>query len=136
MIIVPNAKLAQAVVTNYSLPEMRVAAQVQVAVTHDADLDQVERVLLEVALQAAQDVPGMLEKPGPSVQFDPGVSESALTFTVGFHAADFASQFAVRHELRKLILKGLRAEGIAIPFPSRTVFLETPRNAEPVKAED
>ena len=136
LIIVPNAKLAQAVVTNFCLPEMRVAAQVQAAVTHDADLDQVERVLLDVALQATQDVPGMLSEPGPSVAFDPGVSESALTFTVGFHAADFASQSGVRHELRKRILKRLRAEGIAIPFPSRTVFLETPRSAVPVNPED
>ena len=32
MIIVPNAKLAQAIVTNYYLPEKRMGANVQVTV--------------------------------------------------------------------------------------------------------
>jgi len=36
---------------------------------------------------------------------------------------DFASQFPVRNELRKRVLRRLRVEGIAIPYPSRPLYL-------------
>ena len=40
LIIVPNAKLAQAIVTNYDLPEKRMSATVEVRVSYDCDPDQ------------------------------------------------------------------------------------------------
>ena len=81
LIIVPNSKLAKAVVTNYHLPEKRISSQVQVNVSYDSDPDKVERVLLEIGTAAAKDIPGMLAEPAPSVAFDPGFGESSLGFT-------------------------------------------------------
>jgi small-conductance mechanosensitive channel len=124
LIIVPNAKLAQAIVTNFCLPEKRMSAGVQVGVSYASDPGHVERVLLEIAEQAAREVPGMLEEPAPSVAFDPGFGESALGFTLNYQVAEFASQFAVRHELRKRIFRRFREENIRMPFPTRTIFLE------------
>jgi len=46
-----------------------------------------------------------------------------MGFTASFQVADFASQFPVRNELRKRVLRRLRAEGMGIPYPSRTVYL-------------
>jgi small-conductance mechanosensitive channel len=37
---------------------------------------------------------------------------------------EFSQQFAVRNELRKRVLRRLRAEGVRIPYPTRTLFLE------------
>jgi small-conductance mechanosensitive channel len=123
LIIVPNAKLAQAVVTNYYLPEKRMSASFAVTVGNECDPDAVERVLTEVLTQAAGDVPGMLKDPAPSVAFDPGFGDAGLGFTANFQVADFASQSPVRNELRKRVLRRFRAEGIGIPYPSRTVHL-------------
>ena len=123
LIIVPNAKLAQAVVTNYYLPEKRMSASFAVTVGNECDPDAVERVLAEVLTQAAGDVPGMLKDPAPSVAFDPGFGDAGLGFTANFQVADFASQSPVRNELRKRVLRRFRAEGIGIPYPSRTVYL-------------
>jgi small-conductance mechanosensitive channel len=124
MIIVPNAKLAQAIVTNFYLPEPRMSASVQVSVGYDCDPDHVERVLLDVARLALIEVPGMVADPAPSVSFDPGFGESSLGFTLGFQVAEFARQFGVKTELRKRILRRFREEGIIIPYPARTVYLE------------
>jgi small-conductance mechanosensitive channel len=124
LIIVPNSKLAQANVTNYHLPEKRMAASVQVGVAYDCDPDHVERVLLELAAAGAREIPGMLAEPAPSAAFDPGFGESALAFTLNFHVAEFVDQFAVRNELRKRIFRAFQAEGIRIPFPTRTVHLD------------
>jgi small-conductance mechanosensitive channel len=123
MVIVPNAKLAQSNVTNYYLPEKRMGASVQVGVAYDSDIEKVERVLLEIGKQAVKEVPGMAAEPAPAVTLDPGFGDSSLGFTLGFQIAEFSNQYAVRHELRKRILKRFREEGIEMPFPTRSVFI-------------
>jgi small-conductance mechanosensitive channel len=124
LIIIPNAKLAQANVTNFSLPEKRMSASVQVGVSYDADLDQVERVLTEIAVKAAAEVPGMLASPEPSVAFDPGFGDWSVSFTLNFQVAEFVNQFGVRNELRRRIARRFREEGIEIPYPTRTLRWE------------
>ena len=123
LIIIPNAKLAQAIVTNYYLPERRVALSIAVGVSYDADPDQVERVLLEEAHGAAGAVAGLLTEPAPSVRFIPGFGDSAMNFTLGCHVAEFVDQYSVQHELRKRILRRFRKEGIDMPYPTRTVYV-------------
>jgi small-conductance mechanosensitive channel len=121
LIIVPNAKLAQAMVTNYWLPQKAMGISVQVGVSYTSDIDLVERVLLEVGKQAAAEVPGMLADPAPEVTLDPGFGDWSLTFQLGFQIAEFSYQTNVRTEVRKRILRRFRAEGIEIPFPTRTI---------------
>ncbi len=72
----------------------------------------------------------MLADPAPSVTFDPGFGDSALGFTLNYQVAEFASQFSVRHELRKRIFRRFREEGIRIPFPARTVYHAAPEPGE------
>jgi small-conductance mechanosensitive channel len=126
MIIVPNSKLAQAIVTNYYLPEKRMSASFQVAVNYRSDADQVERVLLEIAQQGTADIPDLLKDPAPSVAFDPGFGESSLGFTVSFTVAEFACQFGVRNELKKRIFRRFRQDGIRVSLPTRVVHVEKP----------
>jgi small-conductance mechanosensitive channel len=126
MIIVPNAKLAQAIVTNYDLPEKRMSAAVEVRVSYDCDPDRIERVLLDIAAQGTREIPDMLADPAPAVTFDPGFGESALGLTLNYQVAEFASQFTVRNELRRRIFRRFREEGIRIPFPARAVYVHAP----------
>jgi len=123
-IIVPNTKLSQANVTNYYLPAKPIAVSLPVTVSYDSDLEQVERVLLEIALAGSRDIDGMLADPPPSVAFDPGFGESGLVFSINFQVAEFTGQGGVRSELRKRILRRFREEGIKIPYTTRTVRLE------------
>jgi small-conductance mechanosensitive channel len=123
LIIVPNAKLAQAIVTNYYLPEKRLAANFVVTVGYDCDPELVERVLGEVLAQSAGKIPGMLQEPAPSVAFEPGFGDVGLGYTANFQVEEFSSQGPVRNELRKRVFQRFRAEGIGIPYPSRTVYL-------------
>ncbi len=123
-VIVPNSKLAQAIVTNYNLPEKRLSSQVQVGVGYDCDPGHVERVLLEIAAAGVTEIPGMLAEPAPSVALDPGFGESSLNFSLNYSVGEFVNQFGVRNELRKRILVRFREEGIRMPYPTRTVLLE------------
>jgi small-conductance mechanosensitive channel len=127
IIVIPNLKVAQANVTNYWLPEKRMALLIPVGVSYDNDPDEIERVLLEEANLAAAsgEVDGLLADPPPLVRFIPGFGDSSLNFTLIVQVREFVDQFLVQHELRKRILRRFRKDGIEIPFPMRTVHIRS-----------
>jgi small-conductance mechanosensitive channel len=122
-VVVPNSKVAQSVITNYALPDPRMAVLIRVSVDLATDPDHLETALVQEAKAAVGEIPGLLADPAPAVRFMPGFGDSSLDFTLVCHVASFIDQFTAQHELRKRILRRLRAEGIAIPFPARTVYL-------------
>ncbi|MGO9261384.1 MAG: mechanosensitive ion channel family protein [Bryobacteraceae bacterium] len=130
LIIIPNAKLSQAIVTNYHLPEKRMGVGFQVNVAFGSDPEHIERVLLEVATQGARQIPGMLAESTPSVAFDPGFGDYFLAFTLSYQVAEFADQWPVRAALRKRILQRFKEEGIRLPYPVRTVYLQREQKSE------
>jgi small-conductance mechanosensitive channel len=123
MVVIPNSKLAQSVVTNYYLPEKRMSVLIPVGVNYSSDPAKIERVLVEEAKKAAGEVPGMLSDPEPFVRFIPGFGDSSLDFTLICQVKEFTDQYLAQHELRKRIFNRFREEGIEIPFPHRTVYL-------------
>lgn len=119
LVILPNAKLAQSVVTDYHLPEPRMSLLVPISVGYEFDPDRVERILVEEALAAAESTPGLLKDPRPFVRFIPGFGEYALQFTLICQVREFVDQYLAQHEIRKRILARFRREGIRIPYPVR-----------------
>jgi len=131
MVIVPNAKLAQSILTNYSLPEQRMALLIPVSVSYASDPERVEKILVEEATRAAGEVPGLLSEPAPFVRFIPGFGESSLDFTLICQVREFVDQYLAQHELRKRIFRRFYMEGIEIPFPQRVVHVCGGNNEEP-----
>ncbi len=123
MVVIPNSKLAQSVVTNYYLPEKRMALPIAISVSYEADPEQVESILVEEARKGAADIPGLLSDPKPFVRFIPGFGENSLDFTLICQVAEFTDQFLAQHELRKRIFRRFKSAGIEIPFPQRTVHI-------------
>ena len=123
IVILPNSKVSESIITNYFLPERRMALLINVSVDYGSDTRRVEKILLEEVTGAASEVQGMLPEPPPTVRFIPGFRESSLDFTVICQVREFGDQYFVQHELRHRILERLRREGIEIPFPQRTVHL-------------
>ena len=135
LIVVPNSKLAQAIVTNYHLPEKRMSLLVPIGVSYDSDPELVERILIEEALSGAREIKGLLAEPAPFVRFIPGFGDSSLNFTLICQVAEFVDQYLAQHELRKRIFKRFRQEGIEIPFPIRTLYIkEGSSGAEALRA--
>ncbi|MEO8125916.1 MAG: mechanosensitive ion channel family protein [Bryobacteraceae bacterium] len=130
LIVVPNAKLAQAIVTNYHLPEKRMSLLIPVSVSYDNDPDVIEKVLVEEALLGAKTIPGLLAEPAPFVRFIPGFGSSSIDFTLICQVSEFVDQYLAQHELRKRIFKRFRRDGIEIPFPIQTVYLKRTHQAD------
>jgi small-conductance mechanosensitive channel len=136
LVIVPNSKLSQAIVTNYSLPEKRCGTSVVVTVGYEHDPDAMEAMLLEELKRAAEEVPGMLADPAPGVGFEPGFGDNGYSFSLGFQVAEFADQVRVRNEVRRRVGRRLRAENIGVPYAMRTVFLRGSGRKEKKEPED
>jgi small-conductance mechanosensitive channel len=123
MVIIPNSKLSQSIVTNYYLPEKRMSLLIPIGVSYSSDPEMVERILIEEAKKAVGEIPGLLGDPEPFVRFIPGFGDSSLDFTLICQVQEFVDQYLAQHELRKRIFKRFQEEGIEIPFPHRTVYL-------------
>lgn len=124
MVVIPNSKLAQSVVTNYYLPEKRMSLLIPIGVSYSSDPEKVEKILVEEAKEAVGKIPGLLGDPEPFVRFIPGFGDSSLDFTLICQVQEFVDQYLVQHELRKRIFKRFKEEGIEIPFPHRTIYLK------------
>ena len=120
LVLVPNAKLSQAVVTNFHLPANDLAVLVDVSVDYGSDLAKVERVTTEVARSVMREVPGGVPEFSPFVRFHT-FADSSINLSVIMRAKEFVDQFLIKHEFVKRLHSRYAAEGIVIPFPQRVV---------------
>ncbi len=123
LVIVPNAKLSSAIVTNYTLPTPDQPVAVPVGVAYGSDLERVERIAVEVAMEVQSSVDGAVRDFQPVVRFT-AFGDSSVNFNLVLRAVTFQDQFLIRHELIKRLHARFTSEGIEIPFPIRTVHLK------------
>ena len=131
MVIVPNSKITQSILTNYYLPDPTMALLIPISASYDVDPHHVERVLVEEATKAIGQIPGLLAEPAPFVRFIPGFGSSSLDFTLICQVREFTDQYLVQHDLRKRVFTRFKAEGIEIPYPQHTVHLRNSSNKNP-----
>lgn len=122
LIIIPNSKLADTIVTNVNLPDAPTNIVIPVGVSYDSDPRHVETVLREEAKRAVADMPQLVEEFDPIVRFQ-AFGESSLDFLLIVRVTDHDSQFAIWGELHQRIFERLQRENITIPFPARTVYM-------------
>lgn len=116
LIVVPNAKLAQAIVTNHALPEQPLAVPVEFTVAYGSDLDLVERVVSEVAAGTVADLAPALTDYEPIVRFR-ALLDSGVGVTAILRAPTYGEQFAIRSEFIRRLLPALAEHGIEVPYP-------------------
>jgi len=126
MVVVPNSKLASAIVRNFSLPEQEMAVLVQVGVGYGSDLEKVEKVTINVAQEVMQEVQGGVSAFEPLVRYHT-FADSSIDFTVVMRAQEFRDQYVLKHEFIKRLYQRYQEKGIEIPYPVRTVHLKEER---------
>ncbi|MFH1453540.1 MAG: mechanosensitive ion channel family protein [Armatimonadota bacterium] len=123
IIIVPNSKLASAVIINYSLPETELSVLIDVGVSYDSDLEKVEKVTIDVAKQTLKEVEGGVASFEPFIRYHT-FDDFSINFTVILRAKEFVSRYVLKHEFVKRLHERYNKEGIEIPFPIRTVHMK------------
>jgi len=127
MVILPNSKLAENLLQNYTQPDPTCAFSVEVGVDYASDLQQVEALTVEVARGIQQNVPGADKAYAPSVSFHDFGSYS-VNFSVNLQALNYGSTFKMKHEFIKALHARYRQEKIVMPFPVQSIEF---RNAPP-----
>jgi small-conductance mechanosensitive channel len=121
LIIVPNGRLSESILTNYNMPDPTMSCSVPVVVSMDADPPRVMEILVEEASRAFGAVPGLVAQTEPLARFHPGFADNGLGFILIVQVGAFTDQFLVQSALRERIFARFRKEGIALPFPTRTL---------------
>lgn len=121
LVIIPNNKMANAIIVNFYSPETDLSVPVDVGVAYSSDLEKVERITIEVAKEIQQTVEGAKRDFEPFIRYKE-FGDSSINFTVILRAEDYTKQFLIRHEFIKRLKKRYDEEGIEIPFPQRDIW--------------
>ncbi|RMX04317.1 mechanosensitive ion channel protein [Corticibacter populi] len=116
--IVPHELMTNSMVENLSSEHRASEQSTTVSVAHDCDVDQVRALLA----QAVASVPEVLAAPAPEallLEF----GADGLRFKIEFEIADphNGDNEDLLSKVNLAILKALRAHGVAIPYPQRTL---------------
>ncbi|MBI4310224.1 MAG: mechanosensitive ion channel family protein, partial [Chloroflexi bacterium] len=120
LVIVPNNKLADTIVTNYMAQDSAVAVFPQCGVSYESDLRRVEEVALDEANRLVQDLSSdIVVKDFPPVFLFSGFGDSNINFWLVLRARDRGASFSLTHELVKRLHARFATEGIEISYPVR-----------------
>lgn len=114
-VVVPNAKILDDYIINYSKDETRSRYEVQFAVSYDEDVDAVREIMLEAADGHE------LTETGESEVILKDLDDSAMILELRIWAEDRPTVWRAGQELREGIKKRFDEEGVTIPFPQRTI---------------
>ena len=122
LVIVPNSKIGSELVTNFTSSDAQTVVWIPVGVAYDSDLEQVERVTREVAATIAAADYGADPHYDSLLRFDE-FGDSAINLRVSLRANAYDDRWLLTTEMIKLLHKRYAEEGIAIPFPQRTIHM-------------
>lgn len=117
-IIIPNSKLVNQRLVNWSYSDRRARVSIPVGVSYEADVELVTKTLL----RAAEGVKFVINDPPPTVQFV-SFGTSALDFRLLVWTANPRRHPQIRSDINFRIRKLFLEAGIEIPFPQFDVHL-------------
>ena len=127
LVIIPNSRMAESIVTNYFSPTPAMNVIVTGGVAYESNLVDVEKYALEEARTVIEESEKAIKGTEPSFGFS-NFGDSNVDFYVFLQAIDRAGTFGLRSELIKRIHDRFNREGIEINYPVRKLILPEPAN--------
>lgn len=122
IVIVPNSKLADMIVTNFYLPDRELSFSVEFGVSYENDLDLVEGITREVIRETLKETEGGLKDFEPVIRFF-AVGDNRVNVRAILRVSEYSYKFRVRHEFIKKLQHRFRREGIKMPLPVQSVYI-------------
>ncbi len=135
LIVLPNSKLAEAIVRDYEVPSPPMVFTVSCGVSYASDLKRVEAVTIEVARRVLEDCPEGAKDFTPVVRFKE-FGDSNINFAIVMKGTTRTAQFILKHELIKALNERFNQEGIEIQYPARKLYFADGHAAPKSKEED
>jgi small-conductance mechanosensitive channel len=121
LLIIPNGKLAESNIINYSMPKQDFSIWIPCGVAYESDLKKVEKVCLEVAKEIQQTVEGAVKDYQPLFRFRE-FGDSNINFITILRVEEPMSRFIVRNEFIKALKERFDKEKIEISWPIRKIY--------------
>ena len=131
LVIIPNSRMAESIVTNYFSPTPAMNVIVTGGVAYESNLVDVEKYALEEARTVIDESEKAIKGTEPSFGFS-NFGDSNVDFYVFLQAIDRAGTFGLRSELIKRIHDRFNREGIEINYPVRKLILSEPLLDHPI----
>jgi potassium efflux system protein len=119
-IIVPNSKLLESEVVNWSYGDPVTRLRIPISVANGSDIERVRDALLS----AARTHPAVLDEPRPEVRFE-RFGENGLDFVLLVWSNDPPAQSLLRSDLNYQIESSLRRAGIELAGSETTLHVPT-----------
>jgi len=121
LVVIPNAQLIAGTFTNYSLPEKQMLLPIKVGISYESDLEQVEKITLDVAKEIMEKVPGGVPEHQVFMRYD-SYDYYAINFIIYLAVQEYFDQLIVKHEFIKRLHKRYQQEDIKLPYPIQSFF--------------
>jgi small-conductance mechanosensitive channel len=121
IVIVPNSKIAESVITNNYMPVQEMSIVLQCGVAYGSDLEKVEKVTVDVARKIQQTVPGAVKTFEPFIRYHT-FGDSNINFSIILRVEEFVARYLVTHEFVKALKAKYDKENIEISWPVRKVY--------------
>lgn len=125
VVVVPNARLAGANLTNFYQPQRETSVIAKACVAYESDLEQVERVAIDVGREAMRALGITIPDFEPFVRYSE-FGDSAIHFSVVMRVREYSDRFELIHVFMKRLVERFRAEGIEIPYPVQQIIEKEP----------
>ena len=120
LVVIPNAKFAETIITNFNEPQSAVNVFLPCGVSYDSDLARVEEVSREVMAQELEENPHAVKEYGAWFAFDT-FADSNVNFWLFVQAKDRLGSFVLQSSLIKRLHHRFGQEAIVINYPIRTL---------------
>jgi small-conductance mechanosensitive channel len=121
LVVIPNSRLSDSIVTNYFGPTMEIGVLVESGVSYSSDLTQVERVSMEVATEVIRELPEAVAGSEPWFGYE-RFGDSNIEFWVWVEATSRVGSFVLKTALIKRLHQRFAQEGIEINYPVRKLI--------------
>ncbi len=119
-LIVPNSKLAGAIIQNFANPDKSVVVFYEIGVSYDSDVEKVEKTIIDVINKVAKKNQYLV--PDTAFARLDRFGDYALIFKFGYRVNGYINRFSVLKDVNKELLSEFRKNKIEIPFPVRVMM--------------
>jgi MscS family membrane protein len=111
MVIVPNSKISNNQVVNYTYPDPRYRVQVDIGIGYGQDIENVRKIIHDTV----RELPGILEDKSVDVLYNE-MGDSSMTFRVRWWIQSYEDTRKIYDRVNTALQKALDDAGIDMPF--------------------
>ena len=121
LVLIPNSKMAESVVTNFYSPETAINILITSGVAYEENLENVEVIVKDTLQQLLSVSENVANNSQPRFGFEE-FGDSNINFWIFMQAKDWAASFQLKSEIIKAVHSSFAQKGITINYPTRRII--------------